>query len=65
MNYSFFEKRSKEKVKDLLDEGQRSQAFYKSGASRINHLRNLPRLIFTAIGYSGVAVDFCTLIGKT
>ena len=54
MNYSFLENRAKEKVKDLLDEGQRSQAFYKSGVSRINHLRNLPRFILLLLGILGL-----------
>ena len=58
MNYSFLEKRSKEKVKDLLDEGQRSQAFYKSGASRINHLRNLPSFIFLLLSILGLLLIF-------
>jgi len=58
MNYSFLENRSKEKVKDLLDEGQRSQAFYKSGASRINPLRNLPRFILLLLGILGLLLIF-------
>ena len=58
MNYSFLENRSKEKVKDLMDEGQRSQAFYKSGASSINPLRNLPRFILLLLGILGLLLIF-------
>jgi len=58
MNYSFLEERSNEKVKDLLDEGQQSQAFYKSGASRINHLRSLPRFILLLLGILGLLLIF-------
>ena len=58
MNYSFYEGRSKEKVKDLLEEGQRSQALYKSGATRINFLRNLPKLMLLLIGILGLFLLF-------
>jgi hypothetical protein len=34
MNQFFYEQRGKEKVKGLLEEGQRSQAIYRSGASK-------------------------------
>ena len=58
MNYSFYEERSKEKVKDLLEEGQRSQAFYRSGAKRIRVLRNLPKLVLLFIGILGLILIF-------
>jgi len=58
MNHSFYEERAKEKVNDLLEEGQRSQAFYKSGAPRISPLRNLPKLMFLLMGILGLLVLF-------
>ena len=58
MNYSFLEERSKEKVKNLLDEGQHSQAFHRSGAKRISVLRNLPKLMFLLIGILGLILLF-------
>ena len=36
MNQAFLEERSKEKVKDLLDEGTRSQEYYRNRASKPN-----------------------------
>jgi len=58
MNYSFLEERSKEKVKDLLEEGQHSQAFYRSGAKKIGALRNLPKLVLLLIGTLGLILLF-------
>jgi len=40
-----FEQRGKEKVKDLLNEGQSSQAFYRSGAPKRSLLNGLPKLL--------------------
>ena len=58
MNYSFLEERSKEKVKNLLEEGQRSQAFFKSGATRISMLHNLPKLVLLLTGILGLLLLF-------
>lgn len=44
MNHFFYETRGKEKVRDLLEEGQRSQSFYRSGAARKNPLSILAGL---------------------
>jgi hypothetical protein len=33
MNQFFYESRAKEKIKDLMEEGIRSQAFHRSGSS--------------------------------
>ena len=54
MNQFFFESRGKEKVKDLLKEGQQSQAFHRSGAPTINPLRGLPKLIIGLLGVLGI-----------
>jgi hypothetical protein len=54
MNHSFLEGRSKEKVKDLLEEGQRSQAYYRSGARRSRSLPSLPKLILFLLGIVGL-----------
>jgi hypothetical protein len=50
MNHFFYESSSKEKVKELRAEGQRSQEFYRSGAPKIDLLRGLPKLIFALLG---------------
>ena len=45
MSQFFYEQRGKEKVKGLLEEGQRSQAYFRSGASKLGLLHSLQRLI--------------------
>ena len=45
MSQFFYEQRGKEKVKGLLEEGQRSQAFYRSGASKLGFLHSLQQMI--------------------
>lgn len=50
MNHFFYEQRGKEKVKDLLEEGQRSQAFYRSGASKLSLLHSLQQPILRFLG---------------
>jgi hypothetical protein len=54
MNYSFLEGRSREKVKDILEEGQRSQAYYRSGARKSRLLPSLPRFILILLGTLGI-----------
>ena len=54
MNQFFYESRGNEKVKDLLNEGQRSQAFYRSGVPKLNLLRGLPKLILILLGILGI-----------
>lgn len=58
MNYLFYKERSNEKVRDLLDEGQRSQAVYRSGAKRYGEFRNLPKLLVLVIGILGLIILF-------
>jgi hypothetical protein len=54
MNHFFYESRGKEKVKDLLNEGQRSQAFHKSGAPRIGMISGMPKLAMMLLGILGL-----------
>jgi hypothetical protein len=54
MNDFFYESRGKEKVNELMNEGQRSQAFYRSGAPKIDPLRGLPKLIIGLLGILGI-----------
>lgn len=54
MNHSFLEGRSNEKVKDLLEEGQRSQAYYRSGAKKNRLLPTLPKLALILLGILGI-----------
>lgn len=53
MNQFFYESRGKEKVKDLLREGQHSQAFHRSGAPR-PVLGGLPKLVAGLLGILGL-----------
>ena len=54
MNEFFYEQSGKEKVKNLLEEGQRSQAFHRSGAPKLNLLRGLPKLVLGLLGILGL-----------
>ena len=54
MNQFSYEQLGKEKVKDLLNEGQRSQAFYRSGAPKLDMLRGLPKLALLLLGILGI-----------
>jgi hypothetical protein len=54
MNQFFYETRGKEKVKELLHEGQESQASYRSGAPKFSALRGLPKLIIGLLGILGI-----------
>lgn len=54
MNQSFYEDRAKEKIKDLLDEGLRSQGFYRSGHRKPGLRAVLPGLSLILIGILGL-----------
>jgi hypothetical protein len=54
MNQFFYESRGKEKIKDLMDEGMRSQAFHRAGAPNLASLRGLPKLVLVVIGILGL-----------
>ena len=54
MNQSFYEDRAREKIKDLLDEGLRSQDYYSSGSRKSGLRAVLPELSLIVIGILGV-----------
>jgi hypothetical protein len=54
MNHFSYEIMGKEKVKDLQEEGMRSQAFHRAGAPKPALLRGLPRLALTLLGILGL-----------
>ena len=54
MNQFFYESRGKEKIKDLMEEGMRSQAVHRAGAPKLNALRGLPKLILVLLGILGI-----------
>jgi hypothetical protein len=56
MNQSFYENRTREKIKDLLDEGQRSQGYYRSGSRKSGMRAVLPELSLILIGILGALV---------
>jgi hypothetical protein len=54
MNHFFYESSGKQKVKDLLNEGQRSQAFHRSGAPKIGLAGGVTKLAMTLLGILGL-----------
>jgi hypothetical protein len=54
MNHFFYESSGKQKVKDLLNEGQRSQAFQRSGAPKLGLMRGVPKLAMALLGILGL-----------
>jgi hypothetical protein len=54
MNHFFYESNGKQKMKDLLNEGQRSQAFHKSGAPKLGLLHGLPKFAMVLLGILGL-----------
>jgi hypothetical protein len=54
MNHFFYESNGKQKVKDLMNEGQRSQAFYRSGAPKQGIMSGVPKLAMTVLGILGL-----------
>ena len=54
MNQFFYESRGKEKVSHLMKEGMQSQEFHRSGAPKLDPLRNVPRLILIVLGILGL-----------
>ena len=49
MNQFFYESNGKEKVRDLMNEGMRSQAYERSGAAKRSVLHRIPRLIMSSL----------------
>lgn len=54
MNHFFYESQGKEKIKQLREEGIRSQAHHRSGAPTPNVLRGLPKLVLGLLGILGL-----------
>ena len=54
MNHFFYESRGKEKVRDLMKEGISNQEFHRSGASKLDLVRGLPKLILSLLGILGL-----------
>jgi hypothetical protein len=54
MNHFSYDVMRKEKIRDLQAEGMASQAFYRSGASKLGLLRGLPKLIAILLSILGV-----------
>jgi hypothetical protein len=54
MNQFFYESRGKEKVNDLRKEGERSQAFHRSGAPKLAIVRGLAKLSLIILGILGI-----------
>jgi hypothetical protein len=54
MNEFFYESRGKERLKELRNEGESSQAFYRSGAPKLSLLRGLPKMIVTLLAVLGL-----------
>jgi len=54
MNQFFYETRGREKIKNLREEGMRSQALRRSGASTPSLLHGLPKLIVSVLGILGI-----------
>jgi hypothetical protein len=54
MNQFFYESRAKEKVKNLMEEGMRSQSYSRSGAPKLGLVHGLPKLILVLLGILGV-----------
>ena len=50
MNQFFYETRGKEKVNRLMDEGQQSQAVYRSKGVKAGLIPTLPKLAITLLG---------------
>jgi hypothetical protein len=54
MNHFSYEVMGKEKVKNLQDEGMRSQAFHRFRSPKLSLLRDRPKLILILLGILGI-----------
>ena len=54
MNHFFYESRGKEKLKELRNEGQMSQAVYRSGTPKSSLAPAISRLIISLLGILGL-----------
>jgi hypothetical protein len=53
MNHFFYESRGKEKIKNFMEEGMRSQAYYRSSTPK-DFVRRLPQLLLLLLGLLGI-----------
>lgn len=56
MNHFFYETRSKEKVKEILDEGMRSQAYHRSRSHRSGLAHPAIKYFIAALVAAGVLI---------
>jgi hypothetical protein len=54
MNHFSYDVMSKEKIRDLQNEGINSQSFHRSGAPKLALLRGAPKLALTLLGILGL-----------
>ena len=54
MNHFSYDVMSKEKIRDLQNEGMNSQSFHQSGAPKLALLRGVPKLALTLLGILGL-----------
>ena len=54
MNHFSYDVMSKEKVRNLQNEGVNSQSFHRSGAPKLALLRGVPKLALTILGILGL-----------
>ena len=54
MNHFSYDVMSKEKVRNLQNEGVNSQSFHRSGAPKLARLRGVPKLALTILGFLGL-----------
>ncbi|HEY5903219.1 MAG TPA: hypothetical protein VIU39_11745 [Anaerolineales bacterium] len=53
MNQFYYETRAKEKVRELMQEGQHSQAFHRSGAPKLGLFPSLKKLMLRIFNHKG------------
>jgi hypothetical protein len=54
MNHFSYDVMSKEKIRDLQNEGINNQSFHRSGAPKLAPLRGLPKLVLGLLGILGL-----------
>ena len=54
MNHFSYDVMSKEKIRDLQNEGVNSQSFHRSGAPKLSVLRGVPKLALMLLGILGL-----------
>ena len=54
MNHFSYDVMSKEKIRDLQNEGMNNQSFHRSGAPKLSILRGVPKLALSLLGILGL-----------